>query len=403
MAHLTKPKQYDIKDTNIELLGSDLEKEVRTHAGDSEPAWDNAGKEPGLQIWRIEKFKVVEWPKERKGVFYDGDSYIVLNTYKASPDAETLSYDLHFWLGEHTSQDEAGTAAYKTVELDDHLGGAPIQYREIQGFESEEFLSYFPRFTILSGGVDTGFHHVTAPPPLDIRKLYRVILTKHTDGTEHGPAKTSLVVREVPAQASSLIEGDVYVLDKGNKVLQLNTTESAGQEKFKAAEFARSIVDARTGAGGGQTCELQVFDEGAGAGGFLLEFGEGTHLIKPKAKKPSASTQLFRLSDASGQLSFSKVTPVSQSSLSSKDVFILDDPRHRVVWVWVGSDASKDERRLGVVYAQRYLHKRRQEMLEQLKEGDDEDEAGGTIAEAIVKLNQGRESAAFFRAFGEEV
>jgi len=31
---LTKPVKYDIKDSNIALLGSDLEKKVREHAGD---------------------------------------------------------------------------------------------------------------------------------------------------------------------------------------------------------------------------------------------------------------------------------------------------------------------------------------------------------------------------------
>jgi gelsolin len=78
-----------------------------------------AGQAPGLLVWRIEKFKVVAWPASRVGSFYDGDSYIILHTYKKDPKAENLSYDLHFWLGENTSQDEAGTAAYKTVELDD--------------------------------------------------------------------------------------------------------------------------------------------------------------------------------------------------------------------------------------------------------------------------------------------
>ncbi|KAG6828560.1 hypothetical protein H0H87_001594 [Tephrocybe sp. NHM501043] len=224
MAHLTKPPIYDINDTNIALLGSDLEKHVRESAGSTESAWITAGSAPGLQIWRIEQFRVAEWPKSRYGRFYEGDSYIVLHTYKKTSETEALSFDLHFWLGRETTQDEAGTVAYKTVELDDHLHGVPVQYRESQGHESSQFLSYFPTFLSLKGGIATGFHHVSAPPPLDLLKLYRI----STSGNGSG-----LVVREVPPQASSLVSGDVYVLDRGAKVWQFNTKASVGMEKFK--------------------------------------------------------------------------------------------------------------------------------------------------------------------------
>src|SRR6266545_2083293 len=96
MALPTKAKVYDIEDSNIALLGSDVsyfirlalsksinlstqvEKRVREHAGNNEPAWQSAGQKEGLQIWRIEKFQVKVWPAERFGTFYDGDSYIVL-------------------------------------------------------------------------------------------------------------------------------------------------------------------------------------------------------------------------------------------------------------------------------------------------------------------------------------
>lgn len=30
-------------------------------------------------MWRVEKFKIIPWPEDRKGVFYNGDSYIVLH------------------------------------------------------------------------------------------------------------------------------------------------------------------------------------------------------------------------------------------------------------------------------------------------------------------------------------
>ena len=33
-------------------------------------------------------------------------------------DTMKLLYDVHFWIGKESTQDEYGTAAYKTVELD---------------------------------------------------------------------------------------------------------------------------------------------------------------------------------------------------------------------------------------------------------------------------------------------
>ncbi|KAJ7851636.1 actin regulatory protein [Mycena olivaceomarginata] len=382
MAHLTKPTTYNIEDSNIALLGSDLEKHVREAAGDKEAAWNNAGTAVGLQAWRIEKFKVVDWPKDKLGSFYDGDSYIVLHTYKKTPDAESFSYDLHFWLGENTTQDEAGTAAYKTVELVDHLHGAPIQYREVQGYESPRFLSYFPHFASLRGGVATGFHHVTEPPALNLHKLYLIKLSKHG-------AKVSLVVREVAATATSIVEGDVYILDKGTHVWQFNTKTSAGKEKFKAAEFAQTLISTRQG-----HCDIQVFDEGgSGSGAFLAEFGENATVAPARPAHPSGATpaKLFRLSDASGQVTFTPVESLSRAALSSADAFLLDHAP-TAVYVWLGRDASLAEKRLATQYAQRYLYER--------QAAGGEGHHGHGAATSIVKMREGDESEEFLHALG---
>lgn len=102
------------------------------------------------------------------------------------------------------------------------------------------FLSYFPRFVCLKGGVATGFHHVSDPPLSETKRLYRVTLWRFQ-------GISNLVIREVPAEASSLVAGDAYVLDKGKEIWQFNTKTSAGMEKFKAGELVQSLVSGRKG------------------------------------------------------------------------------------------------------------------------------------------------------------
>ena len=107
-----------------------------------------------------------------------------------------FEWNIHFWLGIDTTLDEMATAAIKAVELDDHLGGTPVQYREVniymrfidvfknnfklilnkvQMHESKLFHSYFEKsggIRYLMGGVKSGFNSVGEIK--DKKKLYMV-------------------------------------------------------------------------------------------------------------------------------------------------------------------------------------------------------------------------------------
>lgn len=54
-----------------------------------------------------------------------------------------LSQDIHFWIGKDSSQDEQSCAAIYSTQLDDYLGGSPVQHREVQHHESDTFRGYF--------------------------------------------------------------------------------------------------------------------------------------------------------------------------------------------------------------------------------------------------------------------
>jgi len=342
---MQKQKQYNIADSNIANLGSDLEKKVKLEAAQHEDAWKGAGKEVGTQIWRVQQFKIVAVPKNSYGSFYTGDSYIVLHTYK-QPNTDKLLYDVHFWLGTYTTQDEAGTAAYKTVELDDYLGGLPVQYREVQGYESSRFLSYFKGgIRLLEGGVETGFHHVEP-------EKYRPRLLQLK-------GKKNIRVHEVPLTCKSLNSGDVFVLDGGKIVIQWNGSKAGILEKAKAAELCNAIEGEREGIPNARVVseaddDAEFFkilgDKGpiasAAAGGSDLEAEKDTGVV------------LLRLSDASGKFEFKEVAKgkhVAKSCLDSNDVFVLFNGHE--VYAWVGKKASVGEKKKALSFAQEYVTK----------------------------------------------
>lgn len=339
--------QADFEESNIALLGSDLEKEVRLEAAKTVEAYKGAGQAVGIEIWRIEKFKVVKWPKNKYGTFFSGDSFIILHTYKESEETEKLKFDIHFWLGSETSQDEMGVAAYMTVVLDDLLGTEPVQYREVQDYETEKFLNLWAKkggMKILEGGIESGFNHVTP-------KEYKPRLL-HVKGT-----KTSMRVREVTLSVASMNHGDVYILDAGLDIVEWHGDNAGVFEKRRGTEIVNSLKEERNYKAKSTivdgTDDHDLLWDLVGDRGSIGDAASGGK--DDDSKVADAPNVIYRLSDASGSLEISEAGrgALKKSMLDSNDVFIVDIGHQ--IFCWVGSGASKNERRKGMKYATDFL------------------------------------------------
>ncbi|KAK7802514.1 hypothetical protein U0070_018253 [Myodes glareolus] len=377
------------------------------------PEFLKAGKEPGLQIWRVEKFDLVPVPPNLYGDFFTGDAYVILKTVQLRNG--NLQYDLHYWLGElllpptttlplkawidlevecyvcqalvsgqgqdylpdtnlmlpcysvgnECSQDESGAAAIFTVQLDDYLNGRAVQHREVQGFESSTFLGYFKSgLKYKKGGVASGFKHVV-PNEVVVQRLFQV--------------KGRRVVRatEVPVSWDSFNNGDCFILDLGNNIYQWCGTNSNRFERLKATQVSKGIRDnERSG-----RAQVHVSEEGAEPEAMLQVLGPKPDLpagTEDTAKEDAANrklAKLYKVSNGAGSMSVSLVAdenPFAQGALRTEDCFILDHGRDGKIFVWKGKQANTEERKAALKTASDFITKMeypRQTQVSVLPEG----------------------------------
>ncbi|MBN3314922.1 ADSV protein, partial [Atractosteus spatula] len=308
--------------------------------------FEQAGKTAGLQIWRIENMELVPVPVSLHGNFYVGDAYLVLHTIKHK---ESYFYDLHYWLGKECTQDESTAAAIFTVQMDDYLGGKPVQYRELQGYESTPFTSYFKGgIKYKAGGVASGFQHV-------------VINDQSAERLFHIKGRRVVRATEVPLSWSSFNRGDCFIVDLGAVIYQWCGSLCNKFERLKAAQVATGIRDnERNG-----RAQLIVVEEGSepermkkvlGSKPNLPDGDENDDEMADISNRKMA--KLFMVSDATGSMQVTLVSeenPFAQSLLLSEECFILDHGKSKMIFVWKGRNANPDERKEAMKTAEGFI------------------------------------------------
>jgi len=319
-----------------------------------EPAFRGISKtHSAFLIWRVENLKVVSIPKDSYGTFYDGDSYIIYSAseygkyigpgVKPKEIRGRLEMHIHFWLGKETSQDESAVAAFKTVELDNYLGGSPVQHREVSGHESPRFKAYFKQgIRVLVGGVATGLN--TVNNNLEPR-LFRV------------KGRRIPLVTQMPSVSwDYFTSGDVFIVDTKDVVFVWVGKKANSMEKLQAAKVAVQLKDEHN------AVSVVFVDQGRETDltppeqvllGFYLDISPNSKRVLPDSKDDDAqveteartSLKLYKCSEVDGLYKVVEVKtgPLYQNDLDSEDSFVIDNGPHHI-WVWIGKRASQKER-----------------------------------------------------------
>uniref|UniRef100_A0A668TNG0 HP domain-containing protein n=1 Tax=Oreochromis aureus TaxID=47969 RepID=A0A668TNG0_OREAU len=260
----------------------------------------------------------------------------------------SLSYNIHYWIGSQSTQDEQGSAAIYTVQLDEFLGSSPVQYREVQDHESDTFKGYFKQGIIYKkGGVASGMRH-TETNTYDVKRLL------HVKGNKR------VIAKEVEMSWKSFNLSDVFLLDLGKTIIQWNGPKSNRQERLKGMLLAQDIRDRERGG----RAEIRVVEGDAESSSpqameLMTEtLGERTVALKDGPPDEAVDQEqkgqltLYQVSDADGQMKVTEVAtrPLVQDLLTHDDCYILDQGGVKI-FVWKGKKANKEERQAAMTRA----------------------------------------------------
>ncbi|KAJ8416664.1 hypothetical protein AAFF_G00325420 [Aldrovandia affinis] len=298
-------------------------------------------REPGLTCWRVEKMKAVPMEPSELGAFFNGDSYLVLSNRGEE------GADLHMWIGEKSSRDEQVACAMLATQLDNFLGGDPIQHRQVQGYESPEFMSLFPRgVSYKVGGVDSGFRR-TPSGSGPVHRLYQI------------KGKRNIRAKEVELSWESFNKGDCFILDLGETIVSWIGSQANVFEKQKVREIATLIRDTERHG----KARITDVSEGEETPEMLKVLGPMPGLKESTPEEDfqadaSNSASLYKVSDATGSMKLTKVSeksPFQKDLLVRDDCFILDNGANGKIFVWRGSGANAEEKKEALTMADDFI------------------------------------------------
>jgi hypothetical protein len=243
--------------------------------------------------------------------------------------------------------DEEACAAALSVQLTASLQNPSRHHLELQGEESQLFLSYFKDtgVTYLEGGVESGLRAVEnkeqEPRLLQIKgKKYPRVWT-------------------FPPSAEHLNEGDVFILDNKGKLYLWPGEDSNATERMRAIAIIQHIKDFDYSSKAkichprdNEEAEKEFWEALGGKPESIqrsitdnMEHEQNDHLFEHK---------LYKVSDSTGELALEEITerPLKRAHLDTNDVFILE--LEKFIYVWCGKEANYEEKNKAILTARTF-------------------------------------------------
>uniref|UniRef100_A0A673FPF5 Macrophage-capping protein-like n=1 Tax=Sinocyclocheilus rhinocerous TaxID=307959 RepID=A0A673FPF5_9TELE len=231
-------------------------------------------------------------------------------------------------IGEKSSRDEQVACAMLATQLDNFLGGDPVQHRQVQGYESPEFMNLFPRgVSYKEGGVESGFRR-TQSGSGPVQRLYQI------------KGKRNIRAKEVGLSWQSFNKGDCFILDLGETIVSWIGSQANIFEKQKVREIAALIRDTERHG----KAQITNISEGEETQEMLQVLGPVPELKESTPEEDSQAdasniASLYKVSDATGSMKLTKVSeksPFAKDLLVRDDCFILDNGANGKIFVWKG-------------------------------------------------------------------
>lgn len=306
--------------------------------------WANDDGQSGtLEMWIVNNktYELEEYSKEKHGIFYSAEAYVMLWTYRHggfTGQSEQIRWLIYYWQGAHASRQDKGAAAMKTKDILDIVkrrGGDADTVRVAQGKEPLHFLKLFQGRMIVHLGPQ-GKHSAKKDALYHVRGLADAFAMRAV---------------QIPAKRKWLNSRDCFLLTSGGKQLFLWQGEGASDALRRQATVLADVLAKDLGRTSAPVVvrENLPSKEWEKAIGKKQEYPCAPHLKRSHGWRP----RLFVCSSTSGEFRVDEVFDYAQEDLEPSNIYLLD--AWAEVFVWIGSKSYEEDERMAMETAVAYV------------------------------------------------